>query len=285
MIKVRLSAFTDEAADSLAGQIDAMKRNGIEYTELRSIDKINVSKMTNVQAIEYKKQLDDNGIKVWSLGSPLGKEKISLDFEAYKDMVRHTCELAKIFETDKIRVFSFFEAYDERDKVMSFLSEMVEIAREYGVTLYHENESKIYGDTAERVCDIKNTVKGLNYIYDPANYLQVGEDSAKTLSLLHASAGYFHIKDVNVKTGEIVPAGYGNGNIPRLVSMLDCDTTFSVEPHLYFPNSKQKTEDKDRMFSFKNQSEAFDAAISAIKNILALEGFTAVNGSYVKLNP
>ncbi len=282
MIKVRLSAFTDEAADSLSGQIEAMKRNGIRLTELRSIDKINVSKMTEKQATEYKKQLDDSGIEVWSLGSPLGKEKISFNFEAYKDTVRHTCELAKIFETDKVRVFSFYEAYDKRDRVMELLNDMVAIAGEYGVTLYHENERKIYGDTAERVCDIRNTVKGLNYIYDPANYLQVGEDSDKTLDLFHSSTGYFHIKDVNMQTGEIVPAGYGNGNIRRLVSMLDRDITFSVESHLHLPNSLQKIEDKDRQFIFKNQSEAFDVAVTAIKNILLLEGFTAVDGSYVK---
>ena len=33
---IRLSAFSDEAAKDLDGQIEALKRNGIPYTELRS---------------------------------------------------------------------------------------------------------------------------------------------------------------------------------------------------------------------------------------------------------
>ena len=38
MTTIRLSAFSDEAADSLDGQIAALKRNGIAYTELRSVE-------------------------------------------------------------------------------------------------------------------------------------------------------------------------------------------------------------------------------------------------------
>lgn len=90
---------------------------------------------------------------------------------------------------------------------------MVKIADGYGITLYHENEKGIYGDTAERVAAIKKNVSGLKFVFDPANYVQVGEDVAAALDKSGADAAYFHIKDAIKTTGEIVPAGEGNGEI------------------------------------------------------------------------
>ena len=210
---IRLSAFSDEAGNSLKEQIEALKRNGISYMEIRNVDGVNVQKMTLEQAEEIQRELEANGISVWSVGSPVGKVKLKEDFcfEDYLEDVRHICKLANIFKTDKIRMFSFFLAYDKAEEVYGYLRRMVEVAKEYGVQLYHENEKKIYGDTSERVLDIMAHVDGLKYIYDPANYLQVDETADTTLDLLHGKTDYFHIKDVILETGELVPAGYGDG--------------------------------------------------------------------------
>ena len=105
---IRLSAFSDEAGSSIEQQIDAMKRNGISLTELRSIDGKNVSAFTKEEAKEYQRIFEENGIAVWSIGSPLGKADIETDFVAYEEKVRHVCELAKIFKTDKIRINKYF---------------------------------------------------------------------------------------------------------------------------------------------------------------------------------
>ena len=78
---------------------------------------------------------------------------------------------------------------------------MAETASAFGVTLYHETEKEIYGNTADRVLEIMSNVKGLKYVYDPANYIQVGEEAERTLALLHAKTDYFHIKVVAAETG------------------------------------------------------------------------------------
>ena len=80
MADIKLCAFADEAGDSLAEQIKAMQENGIGLLELRTIDKKNVTKFTNEEIKDYKAQLDAAGIKVWSIGSPIGKVKITDDF-------------------------------------------------------------------------------------------------------------------------------------------------------------------------------------------------------------
>jgi sugar phosphate isomerase/epimerase len=281
---IRLCAFSDEAGSSLKEQIDALKRNNISLMELRSIDKKNVADFTIEEAREYQKIMEENGIAVWSIGSPIGKVNINTDFEVYLKKVAHVCELAKIFKTDKIRMFSFFHAYDDEEKVYEYLRRMIEVANSYGVNLYHENEKDIYGDVAERVNKIMENVDGLKYIYDPANFLQCNELADTTLSLFHNKTDYFHIKDVIMETGQLVPAGYGDGKIDKLIELINDDKTLTLEPHLTVFDA-YKTIDNTEMkhkFTYSSANEAFDAAVDALKGLLTNAGYEEKEGVFVK---
>lgn len=283
-MNVRLSAFSDEAGVSLREQIDALHRNNIALTELRSVDKINVAELTLESAKSIWATLKSEGIALSAVGSPMGKVKISTDIEVYLDTVKYICELANIFETDRIRMFSFFESHGEREKVIENLNRMVEVAESYGVGLYHENEKGIYGDTAERVLDLRENVKGLHFVYDPANFLQVGESADKTLPLLAPISDYFHIKDVISEGGILVPAGEGDGDIPGLISMLDRDTVMTIEPHLmvFAGYDKIDGEKMNHKFYFESNSQAFDAAVASLKGIFNNKGFTEIEGGFTK---
>ncbi len=281
---IKLCAFADEADSNVDGQIAALKRNGIGFIELRGLDGTNIASLTEEQARDYAARFENAGIKIWSIGSPLGKVKISEDFEQYSKLVRHVCKLANIFGAEKIRVFSFFEAYECEEKVVSNLRRMVAIAEEYGVTLCHENEKEIFGDTLERVTKIAEAVPGLRLIYDPANFLEVGEDPNVTLDALHAKTEYFHIKDVISATGELVPAGYGDGRIPEIVSRISGDKVLTIEPHLMIFEGFSEidnTEMKNK-FHFDDNNAAFDAAVAAIKTVLAEAGYTENEGGFTK---
>ena len=85
---IKLCAFADEADSALIGQIAALKKNGISLIELRGIDGKNISVITEEEAKAAAALLAENGIRVWSLGSPIGKIKLSDDFEAHKEMLR-----------------------------------------------------------------------------------------------------------------------------------------------------------------------------------------------------
>lgn len=284
MSKIKLAAFADEAGSSIKEQISALNANGIHALELRTIDGKNVADFSVVESKEYYKRLNDNGVLVWSIGSPLGKVDINVDFNAYLDKVKRVCETANIFCADNIRMFSFFNAYAQRNKVMDYLSKMVEVASSFGVNLCHENEKEIYGDTADRVQDIMDSVKGLKFIYDPANYLQVGEDADFTLNKFHAFTEYFHIKDVIHATDELVPAGEGDGKIDKLVKMIDRDVTLTLEPHLAVFDAF-KSIDNTQMkhkFNFNSNFEAFTAAVNALKTILVNNGYAEKRGVFVK---
>ena len=281
---IKLSAFSDEAGNSIQEQISALRRNGIALIELRSIDGKNVAEFTEEEAKSYQKELEENGISVWSIGSPLGKVDIDVDFNEYCKKVRHVCKLANIFKTKKIRMFSFFKAYDQEEKVFAYLREMVKIGKEYGVEMCHENEKDVFGDTAERVLKIMQNVEGLKYIYDPANYLQCGQSADETLLIFHSKTDYFHIKDVVAKTGELVPAGYGDTKIKDLVAKIDSEKVLTLEPHLMefdAYKSIDNTEMKHK-FTFANGQEAFDAAVTALKNILKELNYKEEKGGFLK---
>ncbi|MBE5734365.1 MAG: sugar phosphate isomerase/epimerase [Clostridiales bacterium] len=281
---IKLCAFADEASSSLEGQIKALNENNIPYLEVRGINGKSVAGFTAEEAKEYQKQLSDNGLAVWSVGSALGKVDIACDFEDYKNTVRHVCEMANIFKTDKIRIFSFYKAYEERNKVIDYLSQMVEIGKEYGVLMCHENEKGIYGDVADRCVDVLDNVKDLKCVYDPANFIQCDEKADKTLALLHNRAIYFHIKDVIEATQQIVPAGYGDGKIDKLIADISDDKVLTLEPHLSAFVGYKNIDDTEmkHKFSFANAREAFDAAVKATKDILIKTGYKEINGEFVK---
>ncbi len=282
---IRLAAFADEANTAFDGQIAALKRNGIGYIELRGLDGTNIGDITEEQAKEYAEKLSASDIKVWSIGSPIGKVKITDDLDAHLDKLRHVCKLAKIFGADKIRMFSFFEAYENKDTVINTLKKMVEIAKEYNIKLCHENEKLIYGDTLERVNEIAESVPELYLIYDPANYVDVGEMPEKTLPSLYSRTEYFHIKDVIAETGELVPAGEGDGGIPKLIEMIgNDDKVLTLEPHLMiFDGYAQidSTEMKNK-FHFENNDEAFDFAVTSLKKLLTEQNYIEINGGFQK---
>ena len=148
MAKFVLSAFADEAGNSLDEQIAALVGNGIRYIEPRNIDGKGILDHTEESLASIKATLDKNGIKVGSLGSPIGKYDITADFDSYLATFEKALRACEILGTSKMRMFSFFVEQDKlaehRDEVIRRLNVMVKLANERGITLCHENESKIY---------------------------------------------------------------------------------------------------------------------------------------------
>ena len=104
----RLAAFADEADGRISEQIKAMTENGVAYLEIRGVDGENISDITIEKAKEVRKQLDDAGLAVWSLGSPYGKIGICDDFAPHLDKFKHGLEIADILGAKHIRMFSFY---------------------------------------------------------------------------------------------------------------------------------------------------------------------------------
>jgi len=243
---ITISAFADEIGPDLDLQMDTCQAQGIGHIDVRGIDEINVSKMTLAQVKEYKKRLDERGFAVPCIGSPIGKIKISDDFDEHLELLRHCCDVAKAFGTSQIRVFSFYPSpgkriEDERQAVMDRLEAMVKVAESADAVLLHENERNIYGAKPEGVKDIFATIQSdrLKGIFDPANFVcedVAPYDDAWTQGLAELT-DYFHIKDKATSGEEMVfvPAGEGVGQCEEIFTDLKqraWSGVMTLEPHM-----------------------------------------------------
>lgn len=272
-MKFRLAAFADEADSRLDGQISAMMENGVELLEIRGVDGENISDITTDKARNIRARLDTAGISVWSLGSPFGKIGITEDFEPHLEKFKHGLELADILGAGYIRIFSFYVPHDntERysDEVMRRLEKMLAAAKGSGIILCHENEKGIYGDNAERCAEIHKTLPELRAVFDPANFVQCGQETKSAWEQLSTYVEYLHIKDA-LADGSVVPAGKGIGNIPYILRKYRGEV-LTVEPHLSVFNGLDKLERGEsakHKYCYPDSRTAFGAAVSALKEIM-----------------
>lgn len=242
MSKFIISGFADEIADDLQTQIATLKKLGIGFVEMRNVNGKQLVEHGLDEVKEIKKNLDDNGIKLSAVGSPIGKIGINDDFTPHFDKFKHTVEIAQLLQTRYIRMFSFFipdgqDADKYEEKVLNRWTKFADYVKGTDIVLLHENEKGIYGDIPERCKNLLdkmyfNYVKG---IFDPANFVQCKVDTLEAFKLLKDKIVYLHIKDAVFDTGKVVPSGEGDGHIAEILKML-ADSGFegflSLEPHL-----------------------------------------------------
>lgn len=280
MNNIKIYAFADEASPNIDGQITAIKRNGLNGLEMRNVDGVNVSDITIEKAKEVKHKLQENGLITWSVGSPIGKiDIVKDDFKAHTEKLKHTLEIANILDSKNIRMFSFYipngkDASEYKNEVIERLGVMCDIARNFGVSLCHENEKGIYGDIPERCLEIHKALPELKGIFDPANYVQSGADTLKAWDMLKSYIYYMHIKDAKLD-GTVVPAGQGDGNVKEIVKsfIAGCGKAFTIEPHLTvfegFSHLERKGEKSEiSEYGYPDSNTAFDAACNAFKGLL-----------------
>lgn len=281
MNPIRLFAFADEASKMFAGQLAAMERNDLQGLEIRGVDGQNISEISLEKAKEVRRQMDDKGLVTWSIGSPIGKVRLDADFAAHLDKLRHCLEVANILGAENLRLFSFFmkpqELEQNRSQVIDKMGAFLDVAGGTGVSLCHENEKGIFGATAQCCLDILTQLPGCKGIFDPANFVQCGVDTAAAWELLKEHTYYLHIKDA-LADGTVVPAGKGQGNVAMIVKDFiargGCEMT--IEPHLKVFDGlagleQAGEESKVGGFCYSDSNAAFDAACEALKTILREE--------------
>ena len=125
--QAKISGFADEYSPIFDEQLAALDRLNVSHIELRGIDNVNISDLTNEQFREVKAKLSAGGIKVSSIGSPIGKIGIEDDFPAHMDKLKRTLEIQKELSAPYLRMFSFYlpqnaDPADYRGQVMDRLS-------------------------------------------------------------------------------------------------------------------------------------------------------------------
>jgi sugar phosphate isomerase/epimerase len=271
MKRPRLSGFGDEIDPDLSRQLEVLKANSVEHLELRAAWGVNVVELGPARLAQAAGLLQEFGVGVSAIGSPVGKSDIEGDFERELGRLRAALDAASKLETPLVRVFSFFipegRHGQHRDEVLRRMAALADEAQSHGCTLVHENETAIYGDTAERCLDLVEAVgsPALRTAFDPANFVQVGVDPLDAWRLLANSVVHFHVKDA-VAPGEgglmesVRLPGQGDGHLPKLLGELGrCgyDGFLTIEPHLL------------ARLPQLSGAERFEAALTALRGILS----------------
>jgi sugar phosphate isomerase/epimerase len=239
-----VSGFADEIGPELATQLEVLETLGIEHLDLRRVDETNVLDFDAAEIDRVRGTLAERGIGVTSIGSPIGKIDITDDFEPHLERFERAIEMANAFDAEYIRLFSYYipegeDPADYREEVLRRMETKVDLAEDAGVTLLHENEKDIYGDTPARCRDLLTTIDSPNFraIFDPANFLEIGVDPyPEGLLDLIEYVDQLHIKDaVHGERGEMRPAGEGDGQLPETLGAFrrrGFRAPVSLEPHL-----------------------------------------------------
>lgn len=238
---IKLAGFADEISPELDTQISVCKKVGITHFELRGVAGKNVLDFDDSLRKQIRSKLNDAGMGVAAIGSPIGKVKIDEPFGPHFDRFKIAVDAAHFFGCEFIRLFSYYppdngNINQHRDEVMCRFGEKVKYITDLPITLLHENERHIYGEGVKNCVDLMTTINSpkLRSAFDFANFVQCGEDPLDNWPLLKSYTRHIHIKDAR-KDGSVVPAGEGAGNLAPILK--DAYTSgykgfFSLEPHL-----------------------------------------------------
>lgn len=221
-VPVLLTGFADEAANEKTAvqQYSAFAALGLRYYSIRFIDAgngiKNVMQIDDAEIQSLVKMQSDYGLKVSSIGSPIGKVKLLdvddgtsnrfVPFEQYlAEDVQTACDRAEAFGAKLIRGFAFYHPKgtppeDHLDQVCDQLGQIAEACDKRGLTFGLEVEANLVGQTGPLLAQIAEKVNhpAMLTIFDGANIVTQGFTADETYAQyldMKASMGWLHIKD------------------------------------------------------------------------------------------
>ncbi|MEM7784273.1 MAG: TIM barrel protein [Planctomycetota bacterium] len=195
---VLLSGFADEAANqkTIDQQFSSFAALGLRYFSIRFIDAGNGVK--NAVQLDPKEletvraKMDEYGLTVSSLGSPIGKVKLcdvddgtTTGYRPFEDYIREdvprACELANQLGTKLIRGFSFYhprgsDLEQHFSQATDQVAKIAEVCNQHGLTYGLEVEANLVGQTGELLARMHKAIQldSLVLIFDGGNLVTMG---------------------------------------------------------------------------------------------------------------
>ena len=275
------SAFADEISTDFNVQLDSLNKLEIPYIELRGVDGKSFVSLDDGEVAAVKEKLASHGVKVWSLGSPLGKAKTN-EKASQLALLDRIMSIGDKLGVNRIRMFSFYpEENDSRElfraKAFDNVDALVEKAAKEGFILCHENEKDIFGDTIENVKALAECFGGgLKVVLDNANFVYAGKKVEGAYDALKDHIEYLHVKDCT-DGSIIVPPGKGKALVYETLSKINADrkggVVLTVEPHLMdfagLSSLTHNNESLEHLYHFDTPYDAFACAYGLIKDMVS----------------
>lgn len=222
MSDVVLTGFCDETSEdkNLERQFAVAAALGLEWISLRffnlggGVKNILAADQSDLDQI--RGLLDKYGLRVSSIGSPIGKIKLHdvqdgttnqfRPFEAYLDQeVERICAIAEFLQAPLVRGFSFYHprgtaAQHHVAEAAPRLRAIAQRCRAKGLIFGLEVEANLIGQTGELVHELVTQagVPNLVSIFDGANLVVQGHTASavwKQYLAMRGSLGWVHVKD------------------------------------------------------------------------------------------
>ena len=216
----RVSVINDEISQDFGHACEVASRDfGMNWIELRGMWKKNIVNLDEKDVAEARRVLDKYNLKVTDIASPLfkvdwpgaSKSKFSesksfgadFSWRQQDDVLDRAIEMAKSFQTDRVRCFDFWRLEDQvpyRAAINDKLREAAEKAAKRGIILVLENESACNTATGAEAAKVLSAVKtpSLMLNWDPGNAAANGETPYPDgYNLLPKERiGHCHCKDI-----------------------------------------------------------------------------------------
>ncbi|MGD1078438.1 MAG: sugar phosphate isomerase/epimerase family protein [Candidatus Sulfotelmatobacter sp.] len=232
----RISVINDEISQDFGHACEVASREfGMSWIELRGMWKKNIVNLDEKEVAEARRILEKYQLKVTDIASPLFKvdwpgapksrfseaKSFGANFtlEQQDEVLERAMEMAKSFQTDRVRCFDFWRLEDQapyRSAINDKLRDAADKAAKKGIILLLENESACNTATAAEAAKVLSAVQSpfLMLNWDPGNAAASGEiPYPGGYNLLPKERiGHCHCKDV-VKIGKVDWAPMGGGVI------------------------------------------------------------------------
>ncbi len=220
MATFNVSVLTDEISQDLGRALEvASKEFGFGYVDLREAGKKNIMKWDSKDVAEARRLLERYHLRVACIASPIFKvdwpgaprskyspqrDEFSADFtyDQQGEMLERAFELARVFNTDRIRIFDFWRLDDQaphRQAIDAKIREAAVKAKNRRLTLVIENEPSCNTATGAESARLLAAVQepALELNWDPGNAVTRGEVPYPDgyAKLPKQRIGHLHCKD------------------------------------------------------------------------------------------
>ena len=235
----RVAVINDEITQDFGRACEvAAKEFGMDWIELRGMWNKNILKLDAKEIAEARSILEKNKLHVTDIASPLFKvdwkgapqskyspkrDQFNADFtfDQQDEVLERSIELAKAFNTDRVRCFDFWRLDDQtpyRAAMNEKLLDAANTAGKKGVLLVLENEPSCNTATGSEAAKVLSAVQSPHLMlnWDPGNASERGEvpypDGYELLP--KDRIGHCHCKDsVKKPDGKYAWAPMGGGAI------------------------------------------------------------------------
>lgn len=194
----RVAVINDEITQDFGKACEITSREfGMDWIELRAMWGKNLLKLDSKEIEEARRILEKNKLRVTDIASPLFKvdwpgapvskfspkrDQFNADFtfEQQDEVLERSIELAKAFQTDRVRFFDFWRLEDQapyRAAINEKLTDAANKADKKGIILILENEGACNTATGAEAAKVLSAVKSRNLMlnWDPGNAATLGE--------------------------------------------------------------------------------------------------------------